>query len=1093
MSCAELLLELKNLGARVWVEEDRLRISAPQGAITEEIRRELKDRRSELLDWLKRQMPARSEHVLAKRNRPERLPLSYAQQRLWFLYRMEGISGTYNIPLAVRLKGELNREALEQALWDVVERHEALRTVFPETEEGGEAYQKVLEAEEARERLRLEMERVRDEAELEEKLKTAAGEGIELEKELPLRVKLYEVGEREHVLLLVLHHIAGDGWSLGPLARDVEQAYGARVEGREPGWAGLRVQYGDYTLWQREMLGSAEEAGSVMARQLEYWKKALEGMPEEVELPVGRKRSGEMSYAGGTVAVELDEGLHRGLLGLGRRSGASLFMVLQAGLGALLHRLGAGEDIAIGTVVAGRNEEELEEQIGFFVNTVVLRTDVSGDPSFSELVERVRGRALEAYQNQELPFERLVEELQPARSQGRHPLFQVMLVLQNAPEARLKLPGLEISEQGLPETMAKFDLTFSMSEQMGEKGEPKGLRGYIEYSADLFERATVEKLGQRWERLLRAAVEQPEKRVHELGIMTEEERRQLLEGNNAGAEVMEVINEVTALERFEEQVKRNGTAVAVSCEQERVSYAELNERANRLAHCLIRRGVGPEKLVGIALERSPEMVIAIVAVWKAGGAYVPLDPEYPKARLEYMVRDAQPQVMVTTEKLRSQLPESSGVELICLDAEEMQAELSHSATHNHKDGDRSQPLLPEHPAYVIYTSGSTGTPKGVVVTQRNVGRLLGATERWFGFSGEDVWTLFHSYAFDFSVWEMWGALGYGGRLVVVPQRITRSPREFLGLLVEEGVTVLNQTPSAFYELLAAEEEAAEREEREELGSGLKLRRVIFGGEALELGRLRGWYERHGESKTVLVNMYGITETTVHVSYAALSAEMVRAGSGSVIGGNIPDLRIYVLDEYLEPVAEKVVGELYVAGAGLARGYLGRSGLSGERFIADPYGKEPGARMYRTGDLGRWIGEGVLEHRGRADEQVKIRGFRIELGEIEAALKAQAGVAQAAVIAKENGVGGRQLVAYVVGRSGVKLENAELRREVKERLPEYMVPGVIVQLEKLPLTGNGKLDRKALPEAESGGEGYIAPRRGEEEVLSAVFGDVLDRK
>ena len=521
---------------------------------------------------------------------------------------------------------------------------------------------------------------------------------------------------------------------------------------------------------------------------------------------------------------------------------------------------------------------------------------------FGELIERVRRYALEAYGNQEVPFERVVEAVAPERTQARHPLFQVMLVLQNAPAAKLELPGLRISEQALPETMAKFDLTFSVNEQVSGTGEAEGLRGYIEYSADLFERGTVEELGARLERLLRGAVKSPQARLHELEVITAEERRQLLEEYNATSEA---VAETTVIEEFEAQVERRPEATAVSFGQKRLSYGELNREANRLAHCLMARGVGAETLVGIALERSLEMVVAMVAIWKAGAAYLPLDPEYPAARLEQMLSDARPRVVVSSEKLRPQLPQSSGVEFLSLDVAEVEAELRQSPTHDPSDRERSRALLPQHAAYVIYTSGSTGVPKGVVVTQGNVARLMAATQRWFSFGAEDVWTLFHSYAFDFSVWEMWGALLYGGRLVVVAKGTTRTPQEFLRLLVEEGVTVLNQTPSAFYQLMQAEEEEAE------LGQRLKLRHVIFGGKLWNCGGCSRWYERHGERGPELVNMYGITETTVHVSYMALSQEMAGRGVGSVIGGNIPDLRIYVLDQHLELVPAGVVGELYV--------------------------------------------------------------------------------------------------------------------------------------------------------------------------------------
>ena len=876
----------------------------------------------------------------------------------------------------------------------------------------------------------------------------------------------------------MLHHIAGDGWSLGPLARDLGEAYGARREGRAPEFVPLSVQYADYTEWQREMLGEEGNPESLISGQLEYWRKALEGMAEEIELPVDRSRPQAMSYRGGTVELKLDAGLHRGMKRLAGETGASLFMVLQAGLAVLLKKLGAGEDIGIGTVVAGRSERELEELVGFFVNTLVLRTDVAGDPSFVELIERVRKFDLEAYGKEELPFERLVEALQPVRSQARHPLVQVMLVLQNAPEARLKLPGIVMSEQVLPDTIAKFDLTVSLTEEVSAEGEAEGLTGYVEYSADLFDRETVEDLAEKLVRLLRQAVARPQARLHELKVVSEEEREQLL--NEFNGRLEEPIRAGTLVGLFEAEVERTGEAEALSFPGERVSYGELNRRANRLAHYLVERGIGRESLVGILLERSVEMVVAMVAVVKGGGAYVPIDPEYPRARVETMLQDAAAKVVMTTKKHASELTGHRSVELICLDEEGVRDRLKQMSEENPKAG-----VLPEQAAYVIYTSGSTGMPKGVVVTHGNVTRLLGATEQWFGFGAEDVWTLFHSYGFDFSVWEMWGALVYGGRLVIVPKEVARGPREFLRLLVEEGVTVLNQTPSAFYQLMEAEEEEPE------LGKRLKLRVVVFGGEALELRRLRSWYERHGENDPVLVNMYGITETTVHVSYARVTEEMAQGGQGSVIGGNIPDLRVYVLDENLEPVGMGVVGEMYVGGAGVARGYLKRAGFSAERFIADPYSDNPGARMYRTGDLGRWRREGVLEYRGRADQQVKVRGFRIELGEIEAALQAEAEVGQAAVVAVADGQGGKQLVGYVVEKAGAELNAIELRKRLQQRLPEHMVPVAVVVLEELPLTRNRKLDRKALPLPEFAAQAeYVAPRTAEEEVLCAVYADVL---
>jgi amino acid adenylation domain-containing protein len=1007
---------------------------------------------------------------LTRRQRPEALPLSYAQQRLWFLYRMEGPSPTYNIPLALRLEGDINAHALEQAVGDVVARHETLRTIFPE--QRGVPYQQVVPAAQARPAFVTEDIA---EADLPGRLLAVANTGIELERQLPLRVWLFHLGPKTHVLFLLLHHIAGDGWSMAPLAHDIEQAYRTRNLNQLTHFAELPAQYADYTLWQRELLGEESDPESMMARQLHFWRNALGGAPEELPLPTDRPRPLVASHRGMTVPVQLDAELHHGLHNVARQCGASLFMVLQAGLAALLSRLGAGADVSIGTVVAGRGEGALDHLVGFFVNTLALRTDLSGNPHFAELVRRVRSFALEAYANQEIPFERIVEAIQPVRSMSRHPLVQVMLVLQNAPEARIDLPGIRIHPQPLPELVAKFDLTLSLGEHLSGGGEPQGMEGYVEYSLDLFDRETVENFVSQFVRLLRAAVADPRTPVSRLEILSAQERAMLLEQFNAQAEQ---IAPATITSLFEAQVARTPKASALTLGQHSLSYADLNERANRLAHLLVASGAAPETLVGIALERSLEMVVAIVAVLKTGAGYLPLDPEYPQGRLEHMLRDAAPAVVITSWAVREQLPSGTNVKLLCLDSPETEAAIRQSPDQSPRNT-----LLPEHPAYVIYTSGSTGTPKGVVVTHSNVTRLFAATEHWFHFGPQDVWTLFHSYAFDFSVWELWGPLLHGGRLVVVSKAIARAPLEFLALLAEQRVTVLNQTPSAFYQLMQADGE------NPALGERLSLRTIIFGGEALDLARLKEWYARHAEDAPVLMNMYGITETTVHVSHFALDRGTVQRNAGSLIGGNIPDLRVYVLDEHLQPAPVGVVGEMYVAGSGVARGYLNRAGLTAARFVADPFGR-PGTRMYRSGDLARWRRNGMLEYLGRADQQVKIRGFRIELGEIEAVLVAQPEIAHAAVIVREDGPAGKQLVAYLVPAGDSVIDEVLLRQKLKDSLPDYMVPGSLVTLERLPLTPNGKLDRRALPAPELRSHGYAPPRGPQEEMLCAIFAEVL---
>ncbi|MFC9774530.1 amino acid adenylation domain-containing protein [Paenibacillus chitinolyticus] len=1020
------------------------------------------------------------------------VPLSRAQRRLWFLYRLEGPSSTYNIPLVCTLSGKLDRQALKQALLDVTGRHEPLRTVFPETSDGMPQI-RILDREAAADRFVFQ---VVPAAGLEgygwqEALDREVRHGFELSSEIPLKAVFFEREEGEYVLLLVVHHIAADGWSLSVITSDLSAAYAARIAGRDPSLSEPPVRYGDFTLWQEKLLEEESEPQSLMGSQLAYWKEALRGLPEELPLPADHPRPSVSGQAGGVIPFRIGEELHARLLDLAAEGKASLFMVLHAALAALLARLGGGEDIPVGSPAAGRPDEATGSLVGMFINTLVLRADLSGQPTFRELLARVRQTDLSAYENQELPFERLVEALSPARSRSRHPLFQIMLVLQNTPATRLDLPGIASKLELRGTGSSKFDLTFELTEHRRPDGEPCGIEGLLEYSKDLYLPHTAEAFTRRFLKLLEQAAAQPDQPVGRISVLLEEERLALTanpkpeaaEQSIAGGKLSASGRTLTEL--FEGQAALRPDAPAVVYGTQTLSYRQLNERANRIARLLMEEGAGPEQFVALTLPRSADLPAAVLGVLKTGAAYLPLDPDYPADRLAYMLEDAGPSILVTSADAAASMPERSGLKIVVLGdfaCEERLRKLPDSDPEPDLRAGRHNAL---HPAYLIYTSGSTGRPKGVVIPHENVIRLMESTEEWFGFDETDTWTLFHSYAFDFSVWELWGALLYGGKLVVVPFSVSRSPSEFLGLLEEQRVTVLNQTPSAFYQLIQADREKSGQ------ASDLSLKHVIFGGEALDPGKLEEWYSRHPDHFPRLVNMYGITETTVHVSYYPLDRRSAEAGSGSVIGVPIPDLDVYVLDDNLEPVPFGVSGEMYVSGAGLARGYWRRPELSAQRFVADPFGP-PGSRMYRTGDLAKRFADGSLEYLGRADQQVKLRGFRIEPGEIEAVLEKHPAVAQAAVVLREDQPGDKRLAAYIVpAQSGEVPDAGMIRLHASAALPDHMVPSGIVVLDSLPLTVNGKLDRKALPApVYASANGSRSPRTPQEEVLCGLFAETL---
>ncbi|MFI1227664.1 MULTISPECIES: amino acid adenylation domain-containing protein [unclassified Streptomyces] len=993
--------------------------------------------------------------------RPDEPPLSFAQQGQWVINRLEEGAATYNIPYPVRLSGTVDRAALRAALNDVVARHATLRTVFTETD--GVPRQVIRDSAEV---LLAESE-VSEDA-LGAALTAEAARRFDLAEHVLLRAHLFSTSASDHVLMLTLHHIAADGWSLDPLARDLSAAYSARRGGGAPLWSELPVQYVDFALWQREYMGSESDPDSVVSRQLDHWVSTLADLPTELTLPADRSRPAVLGAGGATVDFGFAPAVHRGILALARAAGASPFMVVQAGLAALLSRLGAGTDIPIGAPVAGRTDEALDDLVGFFVNTLVLRTDTSGDPSFRELLDRVREADLRAYEHQDVPFDRLVEALNPERSTARHPLFQVMLTLQNNPDPDLRFDGLTVAPQPIDVDVAKFDLAFELTERFLDDGSADGMAGELRYSTDLFDQATAQTLTARFVRFVEALIADSEQRIGRLDVLSEDERARLRTDWHGPVQETPV---TTVPEMLQAQVLSTPRNTALVCGDEAVSYEELNARANRLARLLVDRGVGPEQFVALALPRSVEQIVALLAVLKAGAAYLPLDPEHPAERIAHMLQDTAPALLLTTSATAGALPDAGAVPRLLLD--EASADASGFADGDLGDADRVRPLSPSNPAYVIYTSGSTGKPKGVVVEHRSVVDYLSWTRAVYpGASGAAV--LHSPVTFDLTVTALYTPLSVGGCVhLAALEEDARAQRQ----LEARPTTFLKGTPSHLPLLNALPDVFSPSRE------------LLLGGEALFGEMLEEWRRRH--PATAVLNVYGPTEATVNCAEFRIEAGAPLPPGRVPIGRPQGNARLYVLDERLRATPPGTAGELYIAGAGLARGYLNRAELTAERFVADPHGPA-GARMYRTGDLARLRRDGELEYLGRADDQVKIRGFRIEPGEIEAALRREAQVDRAAVLVREDQPGERRLVAYVVPADAARLDPALLRGRLGEVLPDYMVPAAVVPLAELPLTPHGKLDRRALPAPDySATTTKERPSTPQEKILCGLFEELLD--
>ncbi|PWW67009.1 non-ribosomal peptide synthetase [Actinokineospora spheciospongiae] len=1006
---------------------------------------------------------------LTRRERPDRVPLSHAQRRMWFLNSFEGTGAGYHIPMALRLRGELDHDALRAALADLTARHEVLRTVFPV--EDGVPHQLVLPAEQAGVPLPV---LDADPARLRAVLAEHAARPFALDAELPLRAALVRVGPGEHVLQVVTHHIASDGWSTAPMARDLATAYTARLRGEAPEQPELPVQYADYSLWQQELLGDEGAEDSTAHRQLGFWREALSALPDELSLPHDHPRPRESTYTGGTVPLTVPADLHARVAEFAAEHGASLFMVLHAGLATLLSRLGAGEDVAIGTAVAGRTDERLEELVGFFVNTLVLRTDLSGAPGFAELLRRVRAGDLAAFDHQDVPFERVVEELAPPRTLNRHPLFQVMLTVQNAARPDLALPGLAVTTAGDDDVAAvKFDLSFSVAEHHGPDGAPAGLSGTVEYSADLFEPGTAHRLARWLPRLLESALADPTRPVADLELLSGAELETVLQTWNDTGRELPAETVAAEFERWAGGPGRDRTAVVAAGRA--LTAGQLDAHANRLARLLRLRGVGAGDIVAVAVPRSVETAAALLAVLKAGAAYLPVDLTYPAERIGLMLADAAPALVLTTEAVASRLP---GVHTLVLDDSRVVAELDATPPARLAEAELRRPLDGGQPAYVIYTSGSTGRPKGVVVEHRSLANLLRhhrehvfepAAHR-LGGRGLRV-ALTAAVAFDAS-WDPFLWMVAGHELHIVDDDTRRDAGALAEHLRTRAIDVVETTPSYLRQLITTGLLS---------GDGHRPCVLALGGEQVDEAL---WAQLRATEGVTAYNFYGPTESTVDSVIADIDDTEKPA-----IGKPVRNTRAYVLDTRLRPVPPGVAGELYLSGAGVARGYLNRTGLTAERFVADPFG-DSGDRMYRTGDLVRWRSDATLQFLRRGDDQVKVRGFRVEPAEVVAALEDDPSVAEAAVVLRETGADDAALVAYVVAGETEPRADA-LRSALAAKLPDHMVPSAFVVLDRMPLTPNGKLDQRALPvPGPQTRSAHRGPRSPREDLLCKLFAETL---
>jgi amino acid adenylation domain-containing protein len=982
------------------------------------------------------------------------IPASFNQQRLWFIDQMETQNDVYHILNAYRMQGPLHVPALAQSLQRIVERHESLRTTFVSQE--GVPMQVVHPT------LTLELPLtdlsmlVKSEREEQVKMRIdEANRPFALSTGPLIRVHLVRMSEEEHVLIVNMHHIISDGWSLSVFMSELCALYQAIVTEHEAELSALPLQYADFSIWQRDWM-----QGDVLEEQLGYWKNKLTGTLPVLQLPTDRPRAAKQTFQGVTRWFSLSKELTEDIKALCQREGTTLFMTLLAAYQTLLYRYTGQEDIVVGSPSAGRNQEEIEGLIGFFVNTLVLRSDLSANRTFRELLSQVRETTLGAYANQDVPFEKLVEELSPERNLSHSPLVQVVFSVENFETVTTRMADVTLTPMQIDPGTSKFDLTVFMSEASDV------LSGRVEYNSDLFDAETIERFLNSYETLLEAVVVDPEQPVSQVPILSEAQRQQLLvEWNQTERDDWQGGSSLHEL--FEEQVAKTPDHIAVSYEGNSLTYRELNARVNQLAHHLKKIGVGPEMMVGLAMERSLEMIIGLLAIVKAGGAYVPLDPAYPLERLHFMLKDADVSVLLTLQHLVQKL-EVQHANVICLDSDWSQVageSIENVTCETHAD----------HLLYVIYTSGSTGVPKGVCVTHRGVARLVRETN-YVRITEHDVFLQFAPISFDAATYEVWGSLLNGAKLVVYPAQ-KAALEELSQAICEAGITTMFLTAALFHQMVETQWEAL-----------VRVPQLLVGGDQISLTHAKQLLAKAGE--WTFSNAYGPTETTTFATTALLSAETMN-GTSVPIGRPISNTTVYVLDRNRQLVPVGVHGELYIGGPGVARGYLNRPELTAEKFVDNPFTDEPSAKLYRTGDIVRYLADGQIEFIGRVDNQVKIRGFRIELGEIEIELSKHPSVREALVLAREDAPGDKRLVAYVL-TEGDAVNASDLRIFLREKMPEYMVPSVIVTMESFPLTPNGKVDRKALPKPDysASGQTFVMPSTETEKKIVAIWTEVL---